>query len=208
MFFQKSVANNFGTKGKSDSMRILIEILIIAAFLLPTSGCLEELIGGKDMLASNVDTLMVKVDELQVVYGEVAKTNIINVKETRKRNAAIDEIQEMIVSANEAIKESPTLIEGIIKANQVTAPLNPYAGVIDAVLKVIVGAGVVGTAGMGLKAAKTSKEKKKVENDRDNFDKKYSAFKRASDRFRLKHPESAEDHFKLVGEERVKVGIT
>lgn len=196
-------------KGKGIGMKLLIRILVVIVLMLPIAGCFEVMTTeNKNKLTAGVDGLITKVDEFQVVLTEVAKTDLLDAEETQKRNATIDEIQKAVVLANEAIKESPTLIEGVIKANQVTAPVNPYAGIIDAVLKIIVGAGVAGTAGMGIKAAKTAKEKKEVEDNNTYLGAKYSAFKKAADLFRIKHPEVAKDHYAIVGEERAKAGVS
>lgn len=182
-------------------MRFLIAILAMIILLLPTTGCLEMItVEDKIKLTSSMDDLMTQVDGFQDVFAEAAAADVINAKETRKRNAKIDEIQDVMIAANEAIKEAPSLIEGVIAANQATAPVNPYAGVIDAVLKMVAAAGIVTTGVSVNKIKTTTKEKKTV-------DAKYKAFKHATDEFRVKHPETAAEHYEMVGKERVSKGI-
>jgi len=196
--------NNFGKKGKGVSMKIFIQILIVVVLMLPVSGCYELIAtGDKATITTGINALMVRVDEFQNVFREAAAADLINVEETRKRNESIDEIQELVVASNEAIKESPTLIEGIIVANQASAPINPYAGVIDAVLKIIAGSAIVGGTAATAKIVKDGGVRKGLTKDLVVTKGKLKATNRANEKLRMKHPEIAEEHYELVGKERV-----
>lgn len=183
--------------------RLLLISIVVLGLLLPVSGCYELIATtNKDAITTGMEALMVRVDEFQNVFKEAAAADLIDAEETKKRNEQIDEIQEFVVVANEAIKESPTLIEAAIKTNQVTAPVNPYAGVIDAVLKIIAGTGVVGATGLGVKVIKDVKTRRELVKDKAVVENKYKATNRANEKIRMEHPEIAKAHYELVGKEK------
>ena len=179
-------------------------VTILTAIVLSfSSGCIEMMsTGDKKILTSSVDDLILRVDEFQDIFAEAAKVDLIDAKATRRTNEKIDEIQDVMVAVNEAIKESPTLIEGVIAANQVSVPVNPYAGVIDTVLKILAGTAVVGGAGVGVKISKDGKEKKEIKVNKALVERKLRATNRANEKLRMKHPELATEHYELVGRER------
>lgn len=184
-------------------MKFFIKILIVIILLLPVSGCYELIVTtNKDVMTTGMDALMLRVDEFQNVFKEAAAADLINAEETKKRNKRIDKIQEVIVAANEAIKEAPTLIEGVIAANQASAPVNPYAGVIDAVLKIIAGTAVVGGSAATVKIVRDGREKKELVGDVLAVESKYKATNRANEKLRMAHPEIAVEHYELVGKEK------
>ena len=183
--------------------RVTLILVIAICLLLSMSGCYELIAtADKDAITTGMSELMIRVDEFQEVFKEAAVADLINAKETKKRNNQIDEIQEIVVAANQAIKEAPTLIEGVIAANQTTAPVNPYAGVIDVVLKIIAGTGVLGIAGLGVKVVKDVKTRKELVGDKIIVENKYKATNRANEKLRIAHPEIAEEHWNLVGAEK------
>ena len=100
----------------------------------------------------------------------------------------------------EAIKDAPNIIEAAIGANQASAPVNPYAPIINAVLKIIAGTGVISTV-LGIKKVvaigkenSTNKAKLKATNVANEF-------------LRLAHPEIAKEHYELVGDKRTEAGV-
>lgn len=185
-------------------MKNFIGVLVVVTLLFLSSGCYELIAtNDKDAITTGMSALMIRVDEFQNVFREASAADLINAEETRKRNEQIDEIQEVVIAANQAIIEAPNLIEGAIAANQVTAPVNPYAGLIDAVLKIIAGTGTAGVVGLGVKVVKDSSAKKKSDDDAAVVKSKYKAANRANEKLRIKHPEIAEEHYDLVAKERV-----
>lgn len=190
-------------------MRNFIKILAVIILMLLASGCYELIASGdKATITTSVSALMVSVDEFQNVFEEAAAANLMNAEETKKRNDQIDKIQEVVVAANTAIKESPTLIEGVIKANQASAPVNPYAGVIDAVLKIIAGTGVLGGTAAVVKIVKDGKARNGLTQDLVVVKDKYKATNRANEKLRIQHPEIAREHYELVGAERSGRNVT
>ena len=189
-------------------MKIFIAITIVVALMLPVSGCYELIASGdKAAITTGMDALMIRVDEFQNVFKEAAAADLIDVEETKKRNDQIDEIQEFVAIANVAIKESPTLIEAAIKTNQMTAQVNPYAGVIDAVLKIIAGSAVVGGTGAAVKIVKDGRARQGLIEDSIVTENKLKATNRANEKLRMAHPDIAKEHYELVGNERlVKAG--
>lgn len=184
-------------------MKILIEILIIVIVMLPVSGCYELIAtNDKGAIVTGVEALMIKVDEFQNVFDEAAAADLINAEETKKRNEQIDEMQEVVVAAKESIEKAPTLIEGAIVANQASAPVNPYAGVIDAVLKIIAGTGTAGVVGLGIKTIADGRTKRGLVGEVAAVGSKLKATNRANEKLRMKHPDIAQEHWDLVGSER------
>lgn len=189
-------------------MRSLIKTLTVVILMLSASGCYE-LIATNDKITivTGIEALMTRVDEFQDVFSEAAAADLINAEETKKRNDGIDEIQKFVVIANEAIKESPTLIEAAIKTNQASAPINPYAGLIDVVLKIIAGTGTVGVVGLGVKTLKDGKTKKELAKENDLVKRKYTAEKRGLERLRVENPGSFEKSYEYVGDIRKALGV-
>lgn len=181
-------------------MKRLVLLVIVGGLLV--SGCDLAMLQKMDVLAisENVGLLTQTVDGFQNVMVEYGKVNEEKAEEIGKINEKIDGYQETLVSAKEVFDEAPSVIEGVIAANQMTASVNPYAGVIDAVLKVIAGAGVLSTGVVARKVVKVGKEKKVLDN-------KYKAGKRGLERLRIAHPDMYEESYGLIGEERTKLGV-
>lgn len=190
-------------------MKNLMLVLIVLGGGLFSSGCEEMFLNRGDLntVNSNIKLLSEQVDAGQVLMTEVAKVTGLSVEKTEAINEKIDEYQPILVEAANKVAEAPTLIEGMIEANKTSAPINPYAPLIDAVLKIVAGIGTGGTIFGITKVVKTNKEKRGVEEDKELLNKKYKAAKRGSERLRIAHPELAGESFTMVGEERVKVGI-
>lgn len=187
-------------------MKVLIEILITVIVMLPVSGCYELIAtNDKGIIVTGVEALMIKVDEFQNVFDEAAAADLTNAEETKKRNEQIDEMQEVMVAAKESIEEAPTLIEGVIVANQASVPVNPYAGIIDAVLKIIAGGTVIGGTAAGVRIVKDGRTKKGLVGEVATVGSKLKATNRANEKLRMKHPDIAEEHYELVGSERASI---
>ncbi len=183
-------------------------ILVLIMLLISTSGCYELIAtNNKTTIITGIEALMTRVDEFQDVFSEAAAADLINVEETQKRNESIDKIQKFVVIANEAIKESPTLIEAAIKTNQASSPVNPYAGLIDVVLKIIAGTGTAGVIGLGVKTLKDNKTKKEFVKENDLVKRKYTAEKRGLERLRIENPGSFEKSYEYVGDIRKALGV-
>ena len=114
--------------------------LMLSAVLLLSAGCIPTT-ADIQVLNDDVNTLMERIDEQQ-----------------EKFTKGVDKIQEQVVAVTSAMETAEGTIESLIAGNAASAPFNPYAGLIDAVLK---GALVLTTAGAGTSAvvaAKRSRE--------------------------------------------------
>jgi len=194
--------------------RILLSTILAVITL---TGCQETLFINKGDLTevkTGVGLLSDKVDAGQALWTEVAKVTGKNIEETAAINKKIDEYQPMITKAATQLAEAPTLIEGMIEANKTTAPLNPYAGIIDLLLKLLVPPSVVGTGLAVTKAMKNGREKVEAENaveriaiEKNIVDRKYSAEKKGLEALRMKSPELYEENYALVGALRKELGV-
>jgi hypothetical protein len=160
-------------------------------------GCEELFLNRGDLTTvnDNVVKMSEMVDGFQNVMTEYGKLNVERAEDIKKINNAIDVYQPIVKEAAEKIAEAPTIIEGAIETNKVTAPVNPYAGIINAVLLAVAGLGTAGTARGIVKVKKVVKEKDKEHSKRKATD-------LANEVLRLLHPEIATEHYNLVGSAR------
>lgn len=155
--------------------------LIVVVFLL-VAGCIPA-------SQQEVQTLTNTVNQIVPLVREVVSTSSEETKD--KIEVVLGQVEEY----NEAVKSSPDLGTALIKTNQLSAPVNPYAPVIDIVLKMLFGGAITG-GGVGVtKLVKTIREKNVIEN-------KYSAAKVGMDRFRNENPDKAVELYNDVGEAR------
>ena len=154
----------------------------IVIALLFVAGCLPA-------SQQEVQTLTDMVNQIVPAVREAVSASS---EETRDK---VEIVLGQVDTMNEAVKDSPNLVAGLIKANQASAPINPYAPLIDIGLKLLLG-GAVTSGGFGVgKIIKTTKEKKEINN-------KYSAAKIGMDKFRNENPDKAAELYADVGEAR------
>ncbi len=136
-------------------------LLVIA--LLFVAGCIPT--------TQQVQTLTNNIDELMVV---------------------VDKVQERIVITNEAIKEKAdeSALEQLAAGIEASAPFNPYADEMNAVLGLIT---VIG----GIWAKGEFDKKKKI-------NAKYQAHKQGVDKFNIRNPEKESGLYDYIGEARVR----
>lgn len=91
---------------------LMLGALVFASGCVPTTAQIQT-------LTNDIDKLMASVDDYQVEFAE-----------------EVDKVQEHIVVINEAVKEKADegVVEQLIAANQASAPINPYAPMIDVAL--------------------------------------------------------------------------
>lgn len=162
-------------------MPILIVLLLIA-------GCLPA-------SQQEVQTLTDMVNQIVPAVREAVSTSS---EETRDR---VEIVLGQVEEYNEAVKDSPNLVAALISANQVSAPVNPYAPVIDIALKILAGTGILGATYVVPKVVKTVKERNELAN-------KYSAAKIGMDKFRNENPDKAAELYNDIGEARKAKKVT
>lgn len=157
------------------------KMLILTALLL-IAGCLPA-------TQQEVQTLTTTVNQIVPLVREAVSASSEDTKD--KIEIVLGHVEEY----NEAVKSSPDLGTALINANKVSAPVNPYAPVIDIALKMLFGGAVTGGIFGTGKLVKTVREKKEITN-------KYSAAKVGMDKFRNENPEKAAELYNDVGEAR------
>lgn len=172
---------------------IFVIALLLVAGCIPTTQQVQT-------ATNRTDALMVVVDKMQESWDVLAEKGIVESKKVEKLSAELDKAQETLVAVNEAIKEKADegVFEQLIAANQASAPVNPYASMIDVVLKILAGTGILYGAP---KIVKTVKERNELAN-------KYSAAKIGMDKFRNENPDKAAELYNDVGEARKAKKIT
>ncbi|GAI82715.1 unnamed protein product, partial [marine sediment metagenome] len=106
----------------------------VIALLSFVAGCLPA-------SQQEVQTLTDMVNQIVPAVREAVSTSS---EETRDK---VEIVLGQVDTMNEAVKDSPNLVAGLIKANQASAPINPYASLIDIGLKLLLGGAV--TSGRG-----------------------------------------------------------
>ena len=170
---------------------------IVFSLLLFVSGCDLAMLQNDQLIqtSSTMSLISEKLDVVQQGMTQWAEATGENLDKIAELNSDIDKYQDVIMEAKEKFDEAPTVIEGAIAANQISAPINPYAPYIDLILKTLVGVFGVGGATATTLAVKRGKENREVKN-------KYDATNKANDILRLYHPEIAMEHYKLIGDVR------
>ncbi len=156
--------------------------ILIVALLLPLVGCLPATQQQLQTLTGAISQIVPAVREAVSASSEDTKDKI---------EIVLGQVEEY----NEAVKSAPDLGTALISANQVSAPVNPYAPIIDIALKMLFGGAVTGGVVGTSKLAKTIREKNEINN-------KYSAAKIGMDKFRNENPEKAAELYNDVGEAR------
>ena len=158
-----------------------MKTLIVIALLF-VAGCLPA-------SQQEVQTLTDMVNQIVPAVREAVSASS---EETRDK---VEIVLGQVEEYNEAVKDSPNLGAALISANQVSAPVNPYAPVIDIALKMLFGGAVTGGVFGTGKLVKTVREKNEITN-------KYSAAKIGMDKFRNENPDKAAELYTDVGEAR------
>ena len=130
-------------------------VLVSVVLMLFTIGCVPTT---KDIefLNNDIDVLMEKVDEYQTA-AESVKDKVFE---------EVDRIQDQVIIVNDAMKGQDGTIEKLIAGNEASALFNPYAPIIDVVLKGFLGLTTVGGAtgiGLGIRSANKAKAKRRDE---------------------------------------------
>lgn len=182
---------------------IAVLMMLCAVGCIPTTAQVET-------ATNRTDDLMVVVDKMQETLDVMAEKGIIDSEKVEKLSDEIDNAQETLVVVNEAIKEKADegVVEQLIAANQASAPVNPYAPMIDVVLKILAGTGVLGVTYGIPKVVKTIKEKNDLNLMAEELATKYKAMKRGNEKFRIDNPDKANELYKDVGAERSRYSIT
>ncbi len=123
---------------------------IILLALLLVVGCIPA-------SQQEVQTLTNTVNQIVPLVREAVSASS---EETRDK---VEIVLGQVETINEAVKDSPDLGTALINANQVSAPVNPYAPVIDIVLKALFGGAVTGGIFGTSKLVKTVREKNEIE---------------------------------------------
>lgn len=163
-------------------MKKQIVWILALGVLVFASGCIPA-------TQQEVQTLTNAVNQIvPAVRAAVSESS----EETRDK---VEIVLGQVEEYNEAVRSSPDLGTALIKANQVSAPVNPYAPVIDIALKMLFGGAVTGGVFGTSKLVKTIKEKTEISN-------KYSAAKIGMDKFKNENPDKAKELYNDVGEAR------
>lgn len=157
-------------------------VMAVLGVLVFVAGCLPA-------SQQEVQTLTDMVNQIVPAVREAVSTSS---EETRDR---VEIVLGQVEEYNEAVKDSPNLGAALINANQVSAPVNPYAPVIDIALKMLFGGAVTGGIFGTGKLVKTVREKNEINN-------KYSAAKIGMDKFRNENPDKAAELYNDIGEAR------
>lgn len=132
-------------------MRTLIVIvaLMMCAGCIPTAAQVET-------ATNKTDTLMVVVDKMQETMDILAKDGIIDSEKVKALSEELDDAQEKIVAANEAIKEKAdeSSLEQAKAVWDTTKDYNPYY---------VPGALILAILGEGAALWKSNKDKNKTE---------------------------------------------
>ena len=96
------------------------------------------------LLLSGCATLVPTREEVAKLEGDI--------------NALFGEVQTTVAKINEAIQTSGSVLEAAQNVNKVTAPVNPYSGVIENVLGIVAAL----TVGGGAVAYKKNKDSNRV----------------------------------------------
>lgn len=117
-------------------MKKLIIIVILALGVLVSAGGCIPTTAQIQTATNKTDTLMVVVDKLQETFDVLVEDGVIKSEKLEAISEEIDKAQIDIVVINEAVKEKADegFVEQLIATNQASAPINPYAPMIDAAL--------------------------------------------------------------------------
>lgn len=201
-------------------LKLQITIVIVAGCLC--GGCLEMVTPG-DVTATQagLTRLTVSLDAYQRTVGDMAgqlaRDKLISAKtaaDVNSINAKIDELQPVLSDAVKAVLAAEysgdkvgDVITGVQAANAATAAINPYAPLVDAGTKLLLGLLGVGTAGGVYVAKKKSAEAADGEMKAAESQAKYNAHKQATELLKMAHPEIAAELYAKVGDARAKLGI-
>ena len=182
---------------------IVIVALMLCAGCIPTAAQVE-------IATNKTDTLMVVVDKMQEAWDALEEKGIVDSEKVKTLSAELDNAQELLTDVNEAIKSKADegVVQQLIAANQASAPVNPYAPMIDVVLNILAGTGILGVTYGVPKIVKTVKEKNDLNFMAEELASKYKAMKRGNEKFRIDNPEKANELYNDVKEERARYGIT
>jgi uncharacterized protein HemX len=152
-------------------------IFITIIMMFVCSGCLEMVTPGDVVTTQDqINSLKNSIDNYQAnvsgIADQLEKDKLISSDTANKLsdlNAKVDELQPTVEEAVNAVlnaeysgdKVSDILI-ATSAANKVSAPVNPYSGLIDSGLNLLLGVLGVGTAGGVYVAKKNSNENKRV----------------------------------------------
>jgi len=100
---------------------LALEMLVFAGGCIPTTAQIQT-------ATNKTDTLMVVVDKLQETVGVLVKDGIIESEKVKVIFKEIDDAQEKIIAANEAIKEKAdeSALEQFKAGWETTKDYNPY----------------------------------------------------------------------------------
>ena len=121
-------------------MNRLLCSVVVSVILLVGAGCIPTT-ADIQVLNDDVNTLMSQIDEHQERFM-----------------SSVDKVQSRVVTVTNAMEAVDGTLESLIAGNEVSAPFNPYSGLIDAVLKGALALTTVGAAGGMTVAMKRGKE--------------------------------------------------
>lgn len=200
--------------------RFTITIILAAAVL--SGGCLEmatpaNIATTQQKMATLTESVDAYQQSVAVLGEQLAKDKLISDKtaaDIGAINTRIDEIQPVVEDAVTAVLEAEysgdkfrDVVTGVAAANKATAAVNPYAPMVDAGTKLLLGLLSLGTAGGVVIARKKSAEAAEEESKGAESQAKYTAHKQATEQVKLAHPEIAAELYAKVGDARAKLGI-
>jgi len=185
-------------------VRSKVIMVVVVLCVLFSGGCDLAMLQKDDVVKTSnaIEVISQKLDVVQEGMTEWAKATGQNVEKITELNSDIDKYQDTLIDAKKAFDEAPTVIEGAIAANQASAPINPYAGMVDIILKTILGLTTTSTVVAGTVAVNRGKKNKNLNTEKDELTTKYKATNKANEILRVRHPDIAEEHYRLVGDVR------
>jgi len=110
------------------------------------------------MLLSGCATLIPTREEVAKLEGDINALNAAIDKKQEEVKTKFGEVQTTVAKINEAIQTGGSVLEAAQNVNRVTAPVNPYSGVIENVLGIVAAL----TVGGGAVAYQKNKTNNKV----------------------------------------------
>ena len=110
------------------------------------------------LLLSGCATLIPTREEVAKLEGDINALNAAIDKKQEEVKTKFGEVQTTVAKINEAIQTSGSVLEAAQNVNKVTAPVNPYSGVIEQVLGIVAAL----TVGGGAVAYKKNKDSNRV----------------------------------------------
>ena len=197
-------------------VKMLLAVVLLGILALSLIGCEPpQEAGYYERLTKAVNTSIdAQQESSRAIVGAIEESQLISAEKLTELEGGLDKVDKYIDVAQAAAKEAARVyeekraedgvlatIEAVRAANLATTPINPYAGIIEAMLGT---AAVLATA----YGVKKRSELGQAVNDKVIVDKKLKAHERGTEAF-MRESDSgvAQELFDIIGTEREKLGV-